>query len=87
MLIGSRQRFNTFPRPPHLTIGGVPVNQVCTAESLGVYIDENLFWSSHIENLTMRAASGIDTLKRIRSLVPPQINSEAYFQCLSGASF
>ena len=51
MLIGSRQRLNTLPRPPHLTIGGVPVNQVSTAKSFGVYIDENLSWGSHIEKL------------------------------------
>ena len=31
MVLGSRQRLNTFPRPPHLTIGGVPVNQVLWA--------------------------------------------------------
>ena len=54
------------------------VNQVSTAKSLCLCIDENLPWSSHIENLTKRprVASGIGTLKRICS------NSEAYYQCL-----
>ena len=72
MVIGSRQRLNTFPRPPHLTTGSVPVNQVSTEKSLDVYIDENLSWSSHTENLTKRVASGIGTVKRIRSFVSPQ---------------
>ena len=51
MLIGSRQRLNTLPRPLHLTIGGVPVNQVSTAKFLSVYTDENLSWGSHIDKL------------------------------------
>ena len=64
MLIGSRQQLNTLPRPPHLTIGGVPVNQVSTAKSLGVYIqvDENLSWGSHIEKLIKKVASGVGAL-------------------------
>ena len=70
MSIGSRQRLNTLPRPPHLTIGGVPVNQVSTAKSLGVYVDENLSWGSHIEKLIKKVASGVGALKRIRSFVP-----------------
>ena len=70
MFICSRQRLNTLPRPPHLTIGGVPVNQVSTAKSLGVYIDENLSWGSHIEKLIKKVASGVGALKRIRSFVP-----------------
>ena len=51
MLIVSRQRLNSLPRPPHLSIDGVPVNQVSTAKSVGVYIDENLSWGSHIDKL------------------------------------
>ena len=61
MLIGSRQRLNTLPRPPHLTIGGVPVNQVSVsiAKSLGVDIDENLSWGSHNEKLIKKVASSL----------------------------
>ena len=70
MLIGSRQRLNTLPRPPHLTIGGVLVNQVSTAKSLDVYIDENLSWASHNEKLIKKVASGIGAFKRIRPCVP-----------------
>ena len=55
MLIGSRQRLNTLPRPAHLTIGGVPVNQVSTAKSLGVYIDRDLFSMSCVGKLQLKA--------------------------------
>ena len=58
MLIGSRQRLST------------QVSQVTTAKSLGVTIDNKLDWSSHIDQLTKKAASGIGAIKRIRHLVP-----------------
>lgn len=45
MLIGPRQR--TF----ELSIGNVPIEQVSSVKSLGIYIDENLTWHSHIDKL------------------------------------
>ena len=48
MLIGSRQRLRTFQSAPNLTINGTPIKQVSQAKSLGVYVDENLSWTTHI---------------------------------------
>ena len=45
MLIGSRQRLNTFNRLPSFTIDGNSIKQVEFTKSFGVYIDENLTWS------------------------------------------
>lgn len=45
MLIDPRQR--TF----ELSIGNVPIEQVSSVKSLGIYIDENLTWHSHIDKL------------------------------------
>ena len=42
MLIGSRQRLNTFNRLPSFTIDGNSIKQVEFTKSLGVFIDENL---------------------------------------------
>ena len=42
MLIGSRQRLNSFNRLPSFTIVGNSIKQVEFTKSLGVYIDENL---------------------------------------------
>ena len=41
-----------------------------STKSLGIYIDENLIWNVHIENLSKKIASGIGALKRIRPFVP-----------------
>ena len=64
MLIGSRQRLsNLTDSPPTITIDK-------TAKSLGVTIDNKLDWSSHIDKLTKKIASGIGVIKRIRHFVP-----------------
>ena len=70
MLIGSRQRLRTFQSAPNLTINGTPIKQVSQAKSLGVYVDENLSWTTHINEITKKIASGIGALKRLRPFVP-----------------
>ena len=59
MLIGSRQRLRSFVHSPSLKIGGAQISQVPSTKSLGIYIDENLTWNVHIENLSKKIASGI----------------------------
>ena len=70
MLIGSRQRLRSFAHSPSLKIGGAHLSQVPSIKSLGIYIDENLTWNAHIENLSKKIASGIGALKRIRPFFP-----------------
>ena len=70
MLIGSRQRLSNLTDSPTITIDNVQISQVATAKSLGVTIDNKLDWSSHIDKLTKKIASGIGAIKRIRHFVP-----------------
>ena len=72
MLIGSKQKLNALTASPVLSINGSPVNQVSTSKSLGVLIDANLTWGSHIEKLAEKNASGIAAIKRVRQFVPQQ---------------
>ena len=51
MLIGSRQRFSTLSDTLEQSIDNVPIEQVSSMKSLGIYIDENLTWHSHIDKL------------------------------------
>ena len=71
MLIGSRQKLNALTASPVLSINGTSVKQVSTSKSLGVLIDANLTWGSHIEKLAKKIASGIAAIKRVRQFVPP----------------
>ena len=69
--VGSRQRLYTLTVPPRPSVNGVPIQQVASAKSLGVLIDDNkLTWRSHVDTLTKKIASGIGAIKRIRHLVP-----------------
>ena len=51
MLIGPRQRLSILSDTLELSIGNVPIEQVSSVKSLGIYIDENLTWHSHIDKL------------------------------------
>ena len=46
-----RQRLSTLSDTLELSIGNVPIEQVSSVKSLGIYIDENLTWHSHIDKL------------------------------------
>ena len=70
-MIGSRQRLNTFDTPPpRLKFFGAPVSQVTFTKSLGVYIDQNLSWNVHVNNLCKKIAAGIGVIKRSKAFVP-----------------
>ena len=73
MLIGSRQKLSTLSESLELSIDNVSIEQVSTTKSLGILIDDNMAWHSHIHKLSKRIASGIGAIKRIRPLVPPDI--------------
>jgi len=79
MLIGSRQRLSTLTESPTFAVNDFQVSQVTTAKSLGVTIDDRLDWSSHIEKVTKKVASGFAVIKRIRHLVP-QATSHLIYQ-------
>ena len=69
MLIGSRRKLNTLTASPVLSINGTLVNQVSLSKFLGVLIDANLTWGSHIEKLAKKIPSGIAAIKRVRQFV------------------
>ena len=62
MFIGSRQKFNTLSNPLELLIDNVPIKHVSSVKSLGVFIDENLRWQTHIDKLSKKVASGIGAI-------------------------
>ena len=69
MLIGSRRRSSTLS-DTQLSIDNVPIEQVPTVKSLGIYIDENLTWYSHIDKLCKKIASTTGAIKRVKPFVP-----------------
>ena len=70
MLIGSRQKLSTLSSQPELSIDNVPIEKVTSVKSLGIFIDENLRWQMHIDKLSIKIASGMEAIKRIKDFVP-----------------
>ena len=70
LLIGSRQRLSTLSDTLDRSIDNVPIEQVPSVKSPGIYIDENLTWHSHIDKLCKKIASAIGAMKRVKPFVP-----------------
>ena len=71
MLIGSKQKLSTLSNPLELLIDNVPIEHVSSIKSLGILIDENPRWQTHIDKLSKKVASGIGAIERIGPFVPP----------------
>ena len=78
MLIASRQKLSSISERPSLTINDMAVEQVASAKSLGVYIDQTLNWECHNEDISKKIASTIGAIKRIRHLMPFNILINVY---------
>ena len=70
LIITSRQRRVYLSDNPSLTINNFPIEQVSSTKSLGVSIDENLSWNTHIETLCKKISLALGLIKRIRDFVP-----------------
>ena len=76
MLIGSRQRLaNTVTHSFNVQIEGQEINRVCDTKSLGIYIDQNLSWSKHINEIAKTISFGIGALKRLRPFISEDTSS------------
>ena len=51
-------------------LNNFPIEQVSSTKSLGVSIDENLSWNTHIETVCKKISSALGLIKRIRDFVP-----------------
>ena len=70
LTIETIQRLNSLSAIPALEINGTQLNRV-NFTNFGVFIDENLTWNNHINAITKKISSGIESIKRISHCVPP----------------
>ena len=63
---------------PSFSINENAVEQVTSAKFLGVYVDQNINWECHIENISKRIACAIRAIKRIRHLTPFNVLIKVY---------
>ena len=63
MTIGSRQKIRTIDDEIAIKINECELNRVESVKSLGVYIDNHLTWTKHIDEISKKIASAIGALK------------------------
>ena len=70
MVIGSNQRLQALSNNQiDIEIDGNSIKKVEEAKSLGLFIDEHLLWTKHIEEIRKKISSAIGALKRIRPFI------------------
>ena len=62
-----------IPSSTKIRIGNRDIKRVSSTKSLGVYIDERLSWSNHIDHIAKKVSSAIGGLKQIRPFVSKDV--------------
>ena len=65
MLIGSRQRVAALEGNVTLRLKDVGLQQVHSLKCLGVNVDQNLTWDSHIASIRKKVTRNVGNLKRL----------------------
>ena len=77
MLVGTKKRLSDS-RALNIKIDDVTIKNVSKQKLLGVYIDENLTWSSHIDHLCSIVSSKISLLRQLPKYVPTNVQNLYY---------
>ncbi len=78
MTIGSRQKIRAIDDEIIIKINEREINRVDSVKSLGVYIDNHLAWTTHIDKISKKIASAIGALKRIRPYITTSTAVQVY---------
>ena len=77
MLAGTRQKLKRS-RKLNIHVGDISIQNVSKQKLLGIYIDENLSWSSHIDYLCSHITTKISLLRHLSEYVPVEILQKFY---------
>ena len=78
MTIRSRQKISTTDDEITIKINECEINRVESVKSLGVYIDNHLTWTKHINEISKKIASAIGALKRSRPYITKNTAVQVY---------
>ena len=65
--------------PLQISINGSPINQVSNTKFLGLYIDEKLNWSSHINYISTKLSKSIGILKKVNKTLDTETLIQLYY--------
>lgn len=80
MIMSSRQKNTRHSN--ELKINGDSLNQVTVVKYLGLYIDQHLSWSNHIQCLTKKISPVIGILYKISYIIPSHIKRIIYYSLI-----
>ena len=75
-MIFSRSRNSVLPK--QLLISNFPIEQKSEAKFLGVIVDENLTWSSHIKTVRSKMSRYIGLMYKLKSQLPVKVRIQIY---------
>lgn len=78
MIIGSRQRLSAQCNDFEMRIDDQIIKRVDKTKSLGLTIDAQLSWGSHIEEICKKVSSAIGALKRVRPFISKETAIQIY---------
>ena len=81
MLAGTRQKLN-MSRKLNIQVDDISIQNVSKQKLLGILIDENLSWSSHIDYLCSHITTKISLLRHLSEYVPAEILKKYYQGCI-----
>ena len=70
MIAGSRQRISKIENDPDIGLGNNNIKRVKETKTLGVIIDDQLKWNTHINNVVAKVSRAIGLIRRIKAFVP-----------------
>ena len=69
MLIGSRQRVAALEGNVTLRLNDAVLQQVYSLQCLGVNVDQNLTWDSHIASIRKKVTRNVGILKKVKPVL------------------
>ena len=65
MIVGSRPRLNKINNDLEIELGGNNIKRVKETKTLGVIVDDQLNWQTHLDSIVTKVSKGIGIIKRI----------------------
>src|SRR3984885_15630222 len=65
-----------------IQIDNVIIPQVNSTKFLGIFIDQHLNWSEHINYISIKIAKSIGIISRISSLIPSRVRLNLYYSLI-----
>ena len=82
MVIASSQKLSTLQENICVTLNGSSIDAVTSEKLLGVYFDQMLSWTGHVDSLCKSISQRLGVLRRVKHYLPYYKARVAFYNCL-----